>query len=402
MQNKNSVLVVGVNARPIVSSLKLLGLDIYAVDYWGDIDLREKVKDLFVIKENEDYFAKLGDEGASFADKLYIFAEKMIDQHPEISKIYIGSGLDDRPDLWKKLSNKREIIGNKPNNIKYIRDRFNVYSLLEDLEINAPRTVIIRKEKDLKNFCLKVGFPVVIRSNVSSGGGREIYKINSKNEIKKTWRSLSSNKKIDEIIAQEFIEGLDISVTSLNNKKDVHIISVNEQLIGMKEAGAPYPFAYCGNIIPANLSKKVIKKVKKNSKQLLEKLNLHGINGMDLKIDGNDLYFMEINPRFPGTIEIIEMMTQTNIIDIHNRAYNGEIVPISIPEKKFGIKIIPYSKNTMNMKKLDDSSNYYYDIPMENEIIEKNDPILTIQIIGNNRKNIIKKAFKIIENLYLF
>ncbi|TFF88836.1 MAG: ATP-grasp domain-containing protein [Promethearchaeota archaeon] len=401
MQNKKSVLVISVNARPLVASIDQSRFDVYAVDYWGDIDLRDKVKDLFIIKDYEDYFQKLGMNDISFTDKVFYFTKEMVKKHPEISKIYIGSGLDDRPDLWEKISNIREIIGNDFACIKKVRNRFKIYQILENCEIKAPRTAVITREKELKKFCEKVGFPVVIRSNISSGGGRGIFKINDGEEIKNIWRSLGYNKKINDIIAQEFISGLDISVTSLNYKNNVHIISVNEQLIGTKEVEAPYPFAYCGNIIPANLSKNLIKKVKTFSKQLLKRLDLRGINGMDLKINENDLYFMEINPRFPGTIEIIEMLTGYNIMDLHNKAYNGKIIPITLPEGKVGIKLIPYSKKRMIMKKLARKP-YYYDIPMERETIEKEDPILTIQIIGTNRKNIIKKAFEIIENLYLF
>ena len=48
----NSVLVVGFNTRPIVYSLNKAGYSVYAVDFFGDLDLYPYVDDsIIVMKE---------------------------------------------------------------------------------------------------------------------------------------------------------------------------------------------------------------------------------------------------------------------------------------------------------------------------------------------------------------
>jgi len=53
-KNSQSVLVVGFNTRPLTYSLNKAGYNVYAVDFFGDLDLYPNVKDcLIVIKELE-------------------------------------------------------------------------------------------------------------------------------------------------------------------------------------------------------------------------------------------------------------------------------------------------------------------------------------------------------------
>jgi len=44
-----SILVVGFNTRPLAYSLNEAGYDVYAVDFFGDLDLYPYVKDSIII-----------------------------------------------------------------------------------------------------------------------------------------------------------------------------------------------------------------------------------------------------------------------------------------------------------------------------------------------------------------
>lgn len=46
----NSIMVVGVNTRPIVKSAKALGLTTIAVDFFGDVDLLECADAVFSVR----------------------------------------------------------------------------------------------------------------------------------------------------------------------------------------------------------------------------------------------------------------------------------------------------------------------------------------------------------------
>jgi len=400
LNSKEVLLIIGVNSRPIAASAKRLGYNVNVVDYWGDKDLKNIADDILVIKDYEKELKKSKDYEIEFTDMLFQLTEKMINRHPEISSALIGSGLDDRYDLWDKISKLVNIIGNKPQSVKNARERYKVMDIARKSGLHVPKTENIDKISNIYEFCSKYGFPIVFRPIWASGGGRDIIKIGSEKDIENVWNYYMNKKNNQQAIIQEFIPGIDASITSNSCGQIVNIISINEQLIGLEQCYTPTPFMYCGNIIPLNLKKQIEKKIINSSLRLLSKLKLHGINGVDLKIYGNKIYFMEINPRFPGTIELIELLTEYNMVKLHIDACDGIVKKISIPYNKYGIKIIPYAKSDFIFKGINE--NYvYFDIPQINTVIKKGEPILTIQIIGKSRNKILKASFKYVENLYL-
>ena len=89
----NSVLVIGFNTRPLVYSLNKAGYEVYAVDFFGDLDLFPYVNDYIIaLKELESNYNKLKDKYSKF---LAHFAMELHRKHRDVRFLLIGSGLDD-------------------------------------------------------------------------------------------------------------------------------------------------------------------------------------------------------------------------------------------------------------------------------------------------------------------
>jgi hypothetical protein len=344
LTKKEPILVIGVNSRPIAASAYRAGYEVYVVDYWGDTDLLNIAKDILIIKDYESRFKKSNPD-MLFADKLFYLSKIMLDKYAEITKIFVGSGLDDRPDLWKKLDQMGEIIGNNPKNLINIRDRSNILKVLHEKGLEIPRTKKISHLNELYTFCSEVGYPIIIRTSTASGGGRGIIKLENESDIEKKIDSINGQNDFKNLEIQEFIPGIDASITFLANNDNFEIISFNEQLIGIEKLRAPYPFAYCGNIIPLEIEEKTVQKVIEMMQIISQNFNLRGLNGLDFKIYRKEIYFMEINPRFPGTMELIELLTRKNMIIHHIDACEGKINKINLPKNKYGIKIKSHFKS---------------------------------------------------------
>ena len=91
--NVKSVLVAGFNTRPLVYSLYKAGYEVYAVDFFGDIDLYPYVADCLVLtkKINANYNVVKN----NYSDYLPDLILELLDKHPFINYLIIGSGLDD-------------------------------------------------------------------------------------------------------------------------------------------------------------------------------------------------------------------------------------------------------------------------------------------------------------------
>ena len=93
VKKSKSVLVVGFNTRPLAYSLNKAGYDVYAVDFFGDLDLYPSVKDCLIItKELETQYNLIKDNCSVFLTK---FAIDMLQKYPKIENLILGSGLDD-------------------------------------------------------------------------------------------------------------------------------------------------------------------------------------------------------------------------------------------------------------------------------------------------------------------
>lgn len=388
VEKQSTILVVGFNARPIAVSAKRLGLNVFVVDYWGDADIYKYVDEVLIVSE----LLKETNIEKKYTDLFLELAQKLIEKH-QIDFILVGSGFDDQSQMWEKLNKMAPIIGNNPKTLKKSRDKINVFREAKRLGIPSPNSIIVKNAEDAKEAAKSMGLPIIVRP-ARGGGGQGINLAKNLNGVEKIFQLLSNQRKI---MIQEYIEGIDASCSLLSSDKSALAISVNEQLIGISSLGAK-DFIYCGNIVPLTAKEKVCNKIKFYSETICKLLNLKGSNGVDFVIHNDEPYLMEINPRFQGTLECVQMVTGLNIVEAHIKAYQG-ILPKKPPGSKgYAVKNILFAKHDFVMPEI--TIPEIFDITKPGTIVKKGTPICTIQILGNTKNNALFKAKRISEHMY--
>ena len=383
-------LIIGFNSRPTLKSASKLGINtIYDIDFFGDLDLLELSNNIIIISD----LIKEKIPKKSVQDIFYNQFEKIIKDNQDISYVILTSGFENRPDIWKKMENIKPIIGNSAETIKKVRDVNNLWEFCKASNFKFPNYVDLNLSEDITDL----DFPLIFKPK-SSGGGQNIHLINDSNQFMKILSELSNK---NEYIVQEFVEGVDISATISCNGEKSSVLGITKQILGEKFLGATSEFLYCGNIIPFKVNNKIYKEIKKISNELTKKFNLKGINGIDFILKNNELYLIEINPRFPGTIELLEILTHKNIFYEHVKSsIFNEVSEIKYDFKQLGVKFILYSTKDMKIGELN-SIEGIYDIPLSGSIIKNRDPICTMLIIGDELDSIwdegVKKVQKILE-----
>jgi len=387
-QKVRSVLVVGFNTRPLVYSLKRVGYEVFAVDFFGDLDIYPYVRDCTILTKKLNTSYNLVKN--NYSEYLPTLILELLDKYPEINYLIIGSGLDDaieeRTHIINKIYEKSYKICNLNNEleaIKKCRDIEFIFNLLKKEGFDVPKTVPFEEDKP-KSRALE--YPFILKKK-SGSGGINVYKIQNKSDLSFNI-NLINRETFDpkDWLMQEFIEGTPVSCTTISNGIESEVISVNRQIIGDKYLNAPKEFLYCGNVVPAKVFEEEKNLIVDISLNLSTKLGLKGINGFDFVLRDHYPYLMEINPRIPGSIRASEEAMNINLLDLHIKSFKDdgwEFVKKKLMDAKienFVTKMIFYApkeidKNLLNIiNDLED----VHDKPEPVRNIDKSEPVCSI------------------------
>lgn len=386
MNNGATALVVAFNARPIALAVKRIGLRVLAADYWGDVDLQGKVDGLATVIEQRPGEETEHPKG-QVGDLLFDAAQRVVRDHGRPDLILLGSGLDDRPDLWEGLRRIAPIYGNDARALAVARNRVRLFDLARSLGISCPLTIEAHGVEECVRAADEIGYPVVVKPLAGSGGwgidiahdGRDVARLCRRRES---------------ALIQEYVRGTDASSSVLCDGDECRVVTVNEQLIGRRRLGTRRPFGYCGNVVPLEAPRGVVRAIREASRALGEALGLVGSNGIDWVVRPNGVpVLMEVNPRFQATLECIEMVTGTNLVEAHIEACRGELPGRDVETRGFAAKMIVFatSKGVVGdlTRVLD-----LHDIPRPGIVVSRGEPVCTVQTWGGSRAEAVERAWE--------
>ena len=407
-KTSNSILVIGFNTRPLAYSLNQIGFEVYVIDFFGDIDLHPYVKDSIIITEElEAGYEYLKDKYSTY---LTSFAIKLLKRNPLIQYLLISSGLDDAlTERQKMLEELRKInpelvsLNNQIRVIKNSRNTFRIHELLENWGYPYPSTYLY----DPKITYDDLQYPFIFKKRTSSGG-LNVFKINSPDSFTFILKLIEvQDPNFLDWQIQEYIDGIPVSCTIISNGDSSEVVSINRQIIGEKLCNTPKEFMYCGNIVPADLLPSDDKIITEISLKLTNELNLKGINGFDFVLRDHKPYFMEINPRIPGSIRASESSMNLNLLDLHIQSFDldrWDYIKKKLRRSKrnnFSTKLIYFAPAEVSIEiiRTINALPYIHDKSKPNSILKKNDPVCSVLFTAPSFAESYFEALKIVEKI---
>ncbi len=377
---KGSVGIVGLNSCAVAESAKKTGFKVYLIDYFSDMDAGA---DYHLTPQKNPLKPNLSAEYS--AEKLAEFAIENLGGI--VDNLILTSGIGCNSKLVKKLERHFEIRGNSSERIKKAKDWKGIKRILDRIGISYPETIVAKSANGVEDAVYKSGYPVVVKSMIKSTGILPTL-IRNETETKKFCRIIQ--KKKADILIQKYIRGIPISVSLLSDGENTMSLSVNRQLIGIREFGASRDFTYCGHIVPfGNGVDKGI--IYKSSEEIISDLKLIGSNGIDYVLSGDGgIFFMEINPRFQDTISSVEKFCRINLVEMHLKAIDGIIeCPVNQPKRCYGKGIIFAKKDVIasGLGKLSGVAN----TPRDGTCILKGEPVCSIFAGDKGNKQVMNK-----------
>ncbi len=341
---------MGFNSRPIACSAKRAGYLVYAVDGFKDIDLERCAEECLTFE----------------GQPTEAIAREAIEKF-QFDALVIGSGFE----FFDLKIQSDKILGSPPHITKKVSNKEWLAKKLIELGIQTPR---------IYSADATIEFPAVLKPKIGGGGYLNI--------LVKRREDLPPEDLLKGMVIQQYIPGKAASVSVLSTKEEAVALAVNEQLLGKKWLNQRNIFGYCGNITPLKTKYEV--QLKQIAEELALELGLIGSSGMDFVLARDGIYLIEVNPRFQGSLDTVELATGINMFEAHVKACKGEL--IAKPRiKQFAAKMIVYAARRMRIKTSLDAVGIA-DIPQVGRIINRGEPVATALGWGETRWSAVKMA----------
>lgn len=305
-------LATGIAIRPLAQSARRAGVDVVAVDLFGDRDHRASVPLLSLRDAGVEHYS---------AEALVRLSDRV-----EAREAVYGADLENHPSLVARLADGRRLLGNPPDVLRRVRDPFRLSDALGDAGLPAPA---VRAADDLPPADRSSRWLVKPRRG---GGGQGV----------RRWRP--DEPIPEEAYLQERIGGAPVGVVFLADGRSARLLGVTEMLVGERAFGAS-GFTYCGSLVRLRPGETPVPPgieadrrsgdgLVDAARTLVERLTaafgLAGLNGVDAVVppggtaDGR-LWPVEVNPRWTASMELLEGRGGPTLFEAHRGVCLGRL-----------------------------------------------------------------------------
>lgn len=363
------ILLIGVSIRALMESAIETGQDVRGLDFFGDWDTRQLGNAMDLVN----------DFGLKPSVKVLLEAARSI----SCEGLVYGSGPENHPEGLAYWEEQGLLYGNGVSDLTKVRNPWLVRQCLEQTGVRMPEFFSLKQWKpnlNGKKWLLKP---------LHRGGGHGIVELPDKNEAASAL--LSGLKDADRYIIEEYIEGIPASVTFLANGREAELLGTSRQLIGNESQAKP--FLYMGNIVPFDfpsyLDRQIlIKELMGAISHLTAAFRLRGVNTLDFMVNPRGIFVLELNPRWSGSVELIENYLGERIFERHLSACRGLAFDSGkeVQDTRPGYwgKTLVYADFPFTVKKHENKElrflyeNGVRDIPRAGTRIDKGQPICTV------------------------
>jgi predicted ATP-grasp superfamily ATP-dependent carboligase len=273
--------VIAVSARMLAQLAVADGYEVTALDRFGDADLRA-IAPVATAPDNESLVARAAGVDAE--------------------AVVYGAGLENRPDLVRRLAAGRELLGTPPELLAAVRDPWAVAGAARGSGARFPET---RSADRSENVAGAHGW---LRKPRRGGGGRGV----------RRWAG--GRLRAGEIL-QRRIHGLPCSAVAIADGRGAVVLGITEQLL------RPRSFQWTGNVSPPRLpaaeQAELEGRLRAVCDEVATRFGVRGAFGVDALWDGHHAWVVEVNPRPPAALELFGPRS----FEAHVRAVRGGELP---------------------------------------------------------------------------
>jgi carbamoyl-phosphate synthase large subunit len=308
--SKDKVIVLGAGPYRIGSSVEF---------DWGTMNMAWALKEggieeVIVVNCNPETVSTDFD----MSDRLY-FEELTLERILTIYEkekprgIVLSVGVQTPNDLALELEqNGVNILGTSAESIERAEDRERFGFLLDRLGVPQPRWGSFRSTKQTREFCDKVGYPVIVRpSHVLSGSAMRV--IWGSRELEKFLKKASEVNPNYPVTVSKFAENAkEVEVDAISDGETTVIGAIIEHV---QKAGIHSGDAIM-TIPTISISQLAKQRIREYARAIARELNVKGPFNVQFLVVGDDVMVIECNLRASRSLPFVSKATGVNLIKL--------------------------------------------------------------------------------------
>ncbi|ACO80415.1 carbamoyl phosphate synthase large subunit [Azotobacter vinelandii CA] len=225
------------------------------------------------------------------------------------------------------------IIGTSPDAIDRAEDRERFQHMVERLNLRQPPNATARSEDEAIAASKAIGYPLVVRPSYVLGG-RAMEIVYEEDELKRYMREAVQVSNDSPVLLDHFLNcAIEVDIDAVCDGEDVVIGAIMQHI---EQAGVHSGDSAC-SLPPYSLPAHIQDDIREQVKKMALELGVVGLMNVQMAVQGEDIYVLEVNPRASRTVPFVSKCIGQSLAKIAARVMAGK----TLKEIGFTREIIP-------------------------------------------------------------
>jgi len=379
LDQSSRIMVVGLDALGLAASAARAGYSVCAVDYFGDVDLKNLcLHSQSIIQQRVEESS--GTVEARYSPQGLLEIARRLVSLCKPQFMLLASGLDDSGNILEELNELAPILGNSLGAIKRVRDKRFFFDELGRLSLPHPKTIFAADREEAKAAAAQIGFPLVMKPWSTSGGTR-IELVKNMKDLAESFARVRGA--CSRVLVQRYVPGVPASVSVISASGRAKSLAASKQILGDHRLFQQHAFGWCGNVVPISTRRDIVRECMWIAEEVCVHFGLVGSNGVDFVIspEGHP-YVIEVNPRFQGTLECVDKAFGLNVVKMHvNACLRGKLPTKTAHQRAFCTRLIVFAPERCQIPDFRHAS-WLRNVPLPGSLVEKGEPVCSVLALG--------------------
>jgi len=225
------------------------------------------------------------------------------------------------------------IIGTTPDAIDRAEDRERFQQMIEKLGLRQPANKTVRDIEEGVTAAEKIGYPLVVRPSYVLGG-RAMEIVYNEVELRHYMVTAVTVSDNSPVLLDRFLDSaIEVDIDAVSDGKRVVIGAIMQHI---EQAGVHSGDSAC-SLPPYSIPADIQDKMRDQVKAMAMELGVVGLMNVQLALQNEDIYVLEVNPRASRTVPFVSKGIGVSLAKVAARCMAGT----SLEEQGFMQEIIP-------------------------------------------------------------